>query len=286
MRNLIFLSLVALMLPLLTACQTVDPEKYAELPAIQIRDAAEGGRLVTLKTRPLVTQKIWYAPANNPRAAIIIIKGGDGILRIGPKFVLTGPNRTRRTGWYARRADLFLDQGITLVLVDVPSDHPDGISRTFRRSREHVKDIEKVINYIKRELNVPVWFMGHSNASISAANIAISSKEKIDGVIFASSITESRTPITGMNLKKITVPVLAISDKFDSCPSTPPSGAEEIIELVTASPVARAKIFSNVYIDPKTTRRGSSCQGGNHSFKKIRGKVARYVAKFILENSK
>ncbi len=57
--------------------------------------------------------------------------------------------------------------------MEVPSDHKTGYGYgAFRASQEHAQDIAGVIVALRREASVPVWVVGTSMGTISAANVA------------------------------------------------------------------------------------------------------------------
>jgi alpha-beta hydrolase superfamily lysophospholipase len=77
---------------------------------------------------------------------------------------------------------------------------------------------------MKKKANVPIWMVGTSMGSISAANVAINKQKKVSGLVLTSSVTrpgESRylkklakkypDGVAGMNLKKFKKPVLIVS---------------------------------------------------------------------------
>ena len=262
----------------LPGCQRISPEEYAELPAVQVANAEASESTVTLKTRPLVTQSFSFLEADRPKAALIIFQGGDGNIALGPR----GPKKAR--SFFAHTREYFADNGIAVAMVDTPSDHPAGMKPDFRRTQEHVADIEPVIAYLRKETGAPVWLAGQSRGTASATYITINSKEPVDGLIITSSTTATRNyiSVTSMGLDKIKVPILAIAHKDDKCRSTPPSGAEEIVRLAVNAPVAEAKYFKGG--NPKNLG-GHPCRGGHHGYKGLYLEVANHIINFILKNS-
>ena len=63
-----------------------------------------------------------------------------------------------------------------VAVVDAPSDRQRGMNAIFRMSRAHAADIAAVADYLKKQSDVPVWLVGTSMGSFSAAGGAIGAK--------------------------------------------------------------------------------------------------------------
>src|SRR4051794_35062446 len=100
--------------------------------------AARGEELVTLATRPDVTQSFHYAaPDGRAAAALILFVGGDGKLRSW------GPPNPQRGNFLARVRGQFVERGFAVAVPDAPSDQPNGMG-AFRGSAEHAADIAAI----------------------------------------------------------------------------------------------------------------------------------------------
>jgi hypothetical protein len=53
----------------------------------------------------------------------------------------------------------------------------------FRNSQKHVQDIEAVISYIRSINDKPIWLVGTSRGTESAAYAAVHLNNKIDGAL-------------------------------------------------------------------------------------------------------
>lgn len=192
--------------------------------------------LISLETRSGVQQKFILIKPEKPVANVILFAGGNGALE------LSGSNsiNQKQNNFLIRSRDNFVEQGFIVAIVDAPSDAQEkpGMSFGFRESDEHVTDIDHVISYLKKQSTLPVWLIGTSRGTESAANIAIESKQKPHGLVLTSSMSvENRkgTAVNEMELEKITIPTLVVAHKNDNCHVTPPEGAEEIKEMLTNS---------------------------------------------------
>jgi hypothetical protein len=60
--------------------------------------------------------------------------------------------------------------------IDAPSDRQSNpYLGGFRQRPEHVEDVKAVFAWIKRQANIPVWLVGTSRGTQSAAYIAVQS---------------------------------------------------------------------------------------------------------------
>lgn len=143
---------------------------------------------VNLTTRGDVTQHFLWMPRDGAVASVILFPGGKG------KIKVTDDGDIKKGGnFVVRSRDKFANHKLNVAVFDAPSDHygkkgmKDG---AFRYSDEHIKDIATVITNIKKETKVPVWLIGISRGTESAAYGAIPLAEMIDGLILTASVTE------------------------------------------------------------------------------------------------
>ena len=260
----------------------------AGLAAAAANPARAGTReqLVTLETRAGVTQKFILITPQKPVAAVILFAGGKGNLD------LSGASDRPVLGWgknnfLVRTRDDFAAHGFAVAVVDAPSDRKErvGMRGGFRNSAKHVTDIDAVTAYLKKTVRVPVWLIGTSRGTESAAYVAIHAKEKIAGVVLTSSMTEDNSdgrPVTGLPLDRIRVPALVVAHEDDECRVTPPGGAEWIAENLVNASTVEVKIFSG-----GDSPRFRACGAlSAHGFLGIEGKVVAAIAGFIKSHSK
>ena len=243
-------------------------------------------QLVTLETRAGVTQKFILITPEMPVAAVILFAGGTGNLDRSGAADRPVLDRDENNFLVRTRAD-FAAHGFAVAMVDAPSDRKEriGMRGGFRNSAEHVTDIDAVTAHLKKTVRVPVWLIGTSRGTESAAYVAIHAKEKVAGLVLTSSMTEDNSdgrPVTDLPLDRIRVPALVVAHEDDECWATPPGGAEWIAEsLVNASRV-EVKMFSGG--DPP---RSKPCQARSaHGFLGIEQKVVAAIAAFITSASR
>jgi hypothetical protein len=197
--------------------------------------------IVSLSTRAGVTQSyLISAPASGkPAAVAILFPGGAGktdLDRESARAVLDRGNflvRTRR---------LLATSGIVAVVMDAPSDQPNGMDDVFRLGTEHVEDIGKVVADLRKRFpGVPLFLVGTSRGTVSAAAAGRSLGKNIDGVILTATLfNSSRTQpgLGGFDFGSIPSPLLFVHHVNDGCAYTPYSAAKRLAgryPLITVS---------------------------------------------------
>jgi pimeloyl-ACP methyl ester carboxylesterase len=186
---------------------------------------------VRLPTRPGVTQPfLLLAPPGKPVASVILFSGGNGILaRTRGNFLI----RTRRK---------FAAAGFLVAAVDVPSDLPGGFNPNSRSTAAHAQDIAAVIAYLRHKVAAPVWLVGTSMGTISAANAAarLAQGGGPDGLVMTSSIVPSAPPpppiYALIDVGAIAIPTLFIHNREDACPITPIANVAPLVARFTHAP--------------------------------------------------
>ena len=163
---------------------------------------------IEFATRPGVTQPVLFIAAPSAVASVILFPGGSGVIvNVRGNFLL-------------RVADRFPAQGFNVAVADAPSDHPGGLSTPFRQSSEHADDIAAIVAMLKNRAPVPVWLVGTSRGSISAANGAARiGSPRIAGVVLTSSVWQDG--MAGVALEQIKVPTLVVHNRDDGCRASP-----------------------------------------------------------------
>ena len=236
--------------------------------------------IVTLDTRTDVTQQIPIEQSANPKANLILFAGGKG------KIKLDNGGYESNDNFLVRSRQLFLDKGFATILIDAPSDRQDniGMLKGFRNSQEHVKDIEVVIDYIRTINSKPIWLIGTSRGTESAAYAAVHLNNKINGVVLTSSISKTNkkgTSVTDLALDRITVPILAVHHKDDKCKTTKPKVVKAIKNKSYNSSSVRIKMFSGG--DEPINK--NPCKAKTyHGFLGIESEVVKSITEFINEN--
>jgi len=179
---------------------------------------AHAQQVIDLPTRPGITQRALVITPANARAAVILFTGGDGFLG------MDSAGRLQRGGnFLVRSRQLFADQGLVTVVVDAPSDkqrypHLSG----QRQNADHVADIRAVMDWLRREHRLPVWLVGTSRGTQSAAFIAAQlapAEGGPDGIVLTATILRDprSRAVPEMALEKLRIPVLVAHHRHDEC---------------------------------------------------------------------
>jgi pimeloyl-ACP methyl ester carboxylesterase len=240
------------------------------------RPALAEEQLIMLPTRPGVEQPFWLVEAGGaPVASVILFTGGEGRLGSDGGTGLVGTN------FLVRSRDKFAAQGFLVAVVDVPSDHPSGLGE-FRSSKEHASDIAFVIAYLRQKAPVPVWLVGTSMGTISAANAAARLKEGgADGLVLTSSIispSRRHSSLLGsVAVDEITVPTLFVHNRDDACAVCMFSGVPGLMNAFTHVP--KRELIAVAGGDPPQS---DPCEAlSRHGYIGIEDQVVTAIARWI-----
>ena len=169
--------------------------------------AARSEQRIELSGQSGIELPVIYDAVAAPRASVILFVGGDGdIAHETDSFLLRV--RTR-----------FVAAGMSVALPDTPSDHPGGFGPVFRTWTAHMQDVAAIVAFLKGQAPVPVWAVGTSNGTISAAAAAAYLRPGgVDGVVLTSSVWLDALRL--VPVEKIAVPVLVVHDRDDGCPAS------------------------------------------------------------------
>lgn len=181
--------------------------------------------VLSLKTRGEVTQRFVLLKPEKPTVAVILFAGGPGKVpldRLAPGQFVNRGNFLVRTRYEFKR------HGFMVAIVDAPSDRQgsEGMLGSFRGSDEHARDIAAVVDYLKAQTDLPVWLVGTSRGTESAAALATKLGDRIGGVVLTSSMSMRNRQgfsVLEFPLKAIRVPALVVSHKDDGCHAAVPS---------------------------------------------------------------
>lgn len=188
--------------------------------------------LVALDTRPGVQQRVLLSIPEKPVAAVILFAGGHGALRLEEQKIGWG-----RNNFLVRARHLFRQRGMLTAVIDAPSDRQGNVGMLggFRASAEHCRDVAAVVKHLRTIAAVPVWLVGTSRGTESAANCAIRLNGQVGGVVLLSSVSRSNrngVPVLDMELGKITAPAMVVAHEADGCEVSPPEDAPRVLKAL------------------------------------------------------
>jgi dienelactone hydrolase len=236
-------------------------------------------KVVDIPTRPGVTQRFVYLTPESPKAAVILFAGGHGGLQISR----TGSFRWGEENFVVRTRQLFEKNGLSVAVVDAPSDRQAApFLGGFRQKAEHVADIKAVITWLKQQANVPVWLVGTSMGTLSAAFIATQvgpGDGGPDGLVLTSSILSLGVgrPVPAMPLQNIAIPVLVVHHEKDGCKLCAYSEIPRLMEKLTSTPKKELMTFKG------GENRGDPCEAlAYHGFNGLEKEVLAKIAEWII----
>lgn len=240
--------------------------------------------LIIIETREGVTQKFLLLEPDNPVSGVILFAGGHGNLNLssdaGKPIINWG-----KKNFLVRMRHEFVRNGFTAVVIDAPSDRKtaEGMLGGFRTSEKHVEDIDHVIAFLRKRKDIPIWLIGTSRGTESAAYAAIYSRQSPAGAVLTSSMTEENRngiPVKDLALEKIIIPVMIVAHQDDKCWVTQPIGAEDIKDKLVHAEKVEIKYFKGGY-EPKSRACGALAPHGYYGIEK---EVVTYISDFIRQN--
>ncbi len=174
------------------------------------------GFVKDVPTRPGVIERVKIVKPPRATAIVVLLPGGGGILAMSPD----GTPQEKNNSFTTKAAPLFAKRGFIVALVDAPSDHLHEGARgieSFRGTAEHAQDLGAVIREMRQLAPLPVWVVGTSQSSTSAANVAARlGRDGPDGIVLTS--TGAVIQKLSVDIGSISVPTLIVRNDKDVCP--------------------------------------------------------------------
>ena len=231
-------------------------------------------RLVTVATRPGVKVGYWWMPREGATATLALLPGGAGAIGYHNGEI-------RSQNFLVRTRDLFAAERFNVALVGKPSDVPD-MDVGFRSSPEHIEDLRIVVERLRRDGGKPVWLVGTSRGTVSAAAAAAAlAPGVIAGAVLTSSVTSDRQyrAVPELALADIRVPVLVMHHKRDGCHACEPEKTGMIMSGLTHAPVKKLLL-----VDGGGGATGPACEALHyHGYIGMEPEAVRLIADWIRE---
>ncbi len=262
------LARLALAVTLMTALATVTAAARTALPDEQLWRVA-------LPNRVQIDVLVGRPSEKQPKAAIILMPGGDGRLKFNN---FAQPSRLKNN-FLVRSRDALRRAGYVTALLDAPSDRlkQPGLLAGYRASKTHVtRDIAPIVLRLRATFDAPVFIIGISRGAVSAANAARRLGAELAGAALLSALTlpnRKGATINNVMLDKITIPTLFIHHVSDRCPVTPLHGARASFETMqgTKAAVRWATVTGGTDGSP-------ACKGkSHHGFWRAEGQALGHV---------
>lgn len=215
------------------------------------------GALLKVPTRDGVTTTLFWEAAPDAKATVFLFPGGAGGFGRVEEGVATGGN------FLVRSSPFFLANGFNVAIFGRPNDMELGWME--RTEPAHMEDVSKVLDFVKQKSSLPVWIVGTSRGTVSAAAMAIHVQDPvISGLVLTSSVVRYATPgaVPRQNLQSIKLPVLIYHHAKDGCKHCQASEAPSILNGLTRTPIKKLMV-----VDGGANPTGDVCAGRHwHGF--------------------
>jgi dienelactone hydrolase len=235
-----------------------------------------------------------FAPIS-PLGVLMLFTGGDGRLNLALNQQNTGS-----TNFVVRTRYHFAAEGYVVAVIDAASDflahnhadttdangflHGSGLRGHRLPDRlygdKYLEDLAAVMSDLRnRYPALPLWAIGTSRGTISAAVAAANVTPGPDGVILTSSLTGPSAvgDLRSVDLELINVPALVVTHQDDGCPVTQPEDSKALKARFTASRRVQVLLFKG-----GSTPLSDPCDPlASHGFFGIEQKVIEAITKWI-----
>ena len=191
---------------------------------------AEAQEIVTVPSRKGVTQSFFVADMGERKAEAVALLyvGGGGSIRLR---VEDGRPKFGANNFLPRSRGEFIRNGVLPVVMDAPSDQPGGLTDFYRVSDQQSVDARAVLAELKKRVpGLPVFLVGTSKGTVTAAYAGRALGSEVAGVVLTSSLfTPPRgSTLVGFDYASIKVPLLLVHHREDACESTPYAEAHRL----------------------------------------------------------
>lgn len=209
-------------------------------------------------------------------ATVVLFSGGaGGYGKIAEDGWPAGGNFLIRTGKH------WASHPFNVVMVGRPTDGIDLAHGGVRTGDKHAADNVAIFKAIKLKSPAPIWVVGTSMGTISAAAAAIQDKENlIAGVVLTSSIVAYKIPgaVAKQDLEKIRVPTLVLHHENDACWACRPHEVKSM-----AGDLKNAPIRKTIFVSGGSGATGDPCEPlHHHGYVGMQNEAVDLVAAWII----
>lgn len=198
--------------------------------------SAHAQEIVTLPTRPGVTQSYFLARVpEKPRAIALLFPGGYGLIHLRKE---NGQIKFDAENFLVRTRAEFVKRSIAAAVVDAPSDQSQyGMKDEFRFGDQHFADISAVVADLNQRLpGLPLFIIGTSRGTVSAASLGARFGSQAAGVVLTSTVFRATGPgskepgpqLSKFDFASIKIPVLFVHHVSDQCATTEYANAQRL----------------------------------------------------------
>ena len=209
------------------------------------------GVLFKVPTRTDVKTTLFWEPVEGAQATVFLFPGGGG------GFGKVEDGKATSNNFLVRSVPYFTANGFNVAIFGRPSDSED-LDYADRISDTHMVDVRKVLDFVKTQSAAPVWIVGTSRGTISAAATAIHVQGDIAGLVLTSSVLSYKKPgaLPKQDLAAIKVPVLMLHHSKDACIHCRPDEVPAAFKGFRNAPVKKL-----IFVDGGANPTGDPCAG-------------------------
>jgi len=229
---------------------------------------------LSIEGRPNDHVPILQNKKENNSVNLILIPGGNA----GTGEVVNGFPTSRN--FLVRTRYDFASAGFnTYILFRAKSVAANLMATTYRNDKEHVKEIQSLIDHIAATSSGPIWLVGTSMGTISATTAALQlANSQVKGLVLTASVTNHAPGnLASQRLEDIKLPVLMIHHEADACFACVPSEAKNLFGKFNNS---QKKDF--LMVKGGGPVMGDACQNQHwHGFIGVERQVTSYIIDWI-----
>ena len=160
-----------------------------------------------------------------PTAVAVLFNGGGGAVGLLQRIPRPGAN------FLVRTRGLFASRGVATAVIDVPTDlntMPDA----YRMGRRHADDVRTLVGVLKQRYpGLPVYLVGTSRGTVSAAYAGAALGDAVTGVVLSSTVfnaTRGGAGVSSFDWDTIRTRLLFVHHEDDACIATPYAMARRV----------------------------------------------------------
>jgi hypothetical protein len=234
------------------------------------------GSVEVVPTREGVAVTIFSYWKSDAVATVVLFSGGGGGYgQIGDDGWPSSGNFLIRTGKH------WVTYPFNLVMVGRPSDGIDLALGGNRIGEKHAADNVAIFKAIKARSQIPIWLVGTSMGTISAAAAATQDTDNlVSGIVLTSSIVGYKVPgaVPKQNLDRVRVPTLIFHHEDDACWACRPNEVKSLASAFTNAPVIKT-----IFVSGGSGVTGNPCEPmHHHGFVGMQDEAVDLLARWIL----
>jgi pimeloyl-ACP methyl ester carboxylesterase len=240
--------------------------------AVSAITAHAAGVTIRVPTREGVTTNVFWEETKSAKGTVLLLPGGGG----GYGRIEDG--KPQSGNFLVRSMQYFLDDGYNVAIFGRPTDMSE-LDYADRISEAHVADIRATLAFIKTKSPLPVWLVGTSRGSVSAAAAAIRIQADIAGIVLTSSVVNYKKigAVPTQDLAAIKVPTFIMHHSRDACPICAPHEVGSILKGLKNAPIKR-----QLMVDGGSNPTGDPCEAKHwHGYIGMEREAVKHITDWL-----